>query len=237
MPSSTARRRSPPAGSTRRCGRSAPSAARRGSWPAGRARTSRRRRPRVRRPGLLVGADDPRARAPGGPRRGRRRRPAAASRSVRRPRARSRSPRRSSPGSRRSSRCGWCPAAPRRRCRAIRLARGFTGRTKVVKFAGCYHGHVDALLAAAGLRRRDVRRCPTPRASPAPAAADTHRRCRTTTSPRVEAAFAEHGGRDRLRHHRGGRRQHGRRAAGPGFNGGAAPRSRRARRAARSATR
>jgi glutamate-1-semialdehyde 2,1-aminomutase len=33
---------------------------------------------------------------------------------------------------------------------AIRLARGFTGRTKVVKFAGCYHGHVDALLVAAG---------------------------------------------------------------------------------------
>lgn len=33
---------------------------------------------------------------------------------------------------------------------AIRLARGFTGRAKVVKFAGCYHGHVDALLASAG---------------------------------------------------------------------------------------
>jgi glutamate-1-semialdehyde 2,1-aminomutase len=33
---------------------------------------------------------------------------------------------------------------------AIRLARGFTGRRLVVKFAGCYHGHVDALLAAAG---------------------------------------------------------------------------------------
>ena len=33
---------------------------------------------------------------------------------------------------------------------AIRLARGYTGRAKVVKFAGCYHGHVDALLAAAG---------------------------------------------------------------------------------------
>jgi glutamate-1-semialdehyde 2,1-aminomutase len=33
---------------------------------------------------------------------------------------------------------------------ALRLARGFTGRSKVVKFAGCYHGHVDALLAAAG---------------------------------------------------------------------------------------
>jgi glutamate-1-semialdehyde 2,1-aminomutase len=33
---------------------------------------------------------------------------------------------------------------------AIRLARGFTGRSRVVKFAGCYHGHVDALLASAG---------------------------------------------------------------------------------------
>jgi glutamate-1-semialdehyde 2,1-aminomutase len=33
---------------------------------------------------------------------------------------------------------------------AIRLARGFTGRSKIVKFAGCYHGHVDSLLAAAG---------------------------------------------------------------------------------------
>jgi glutamate-1-semialdehyde 2,1-aminomutase len=33
---------------------------------------------------------------------------------------------------------------------AIRLARAATGRSAVVKFAGCYHGHVDALLAAAG---------------------------------------------------------------------------------------
>ncbi len=33
---------------------------------------------------------------------------------------------------------------------AIRLARGVTGRDVVVKFAGCYHGHVDSLLAAAG---------------------------------------------------------------------------------------
>ena len=33
---------------------------------------------------------------------------------------------------------------------AIRLARGFTGRSVIVKFAGCYHGHVDSLLAAAG---------------------------------------------------------------------------------------
>jgi glutamate-1-semialdehyde 2,1-aminomutase len=33
---------------------------------------------------------------------------------------------------------------------AIRLARGATGRDKIVKFAGCYHGHVDSLLVAAG---------------------------------------------------------------------------------------
>lgn len=33
---------------------------------------------------------------------------------------------------------------------AIRLARGFTGRDKVIKFSGCYHGHVDSLLVKAG---------------------------------------------------------------------------------------
>ncbi len=33
---------------------------------------------------------------------------------------------------------------------AVRLARAFTGRSKLVKFVGCYHGHVDALLVAAG---------------------------------------------------------------------------------------
>jgi glutamate-1-semialdehyde 2,1-aminomutase len=33
---------------------------------------------------------------------------------------------------------------------ALRLARGFTGRRKILKFEGCYHGHADALLVAAG---------------------------------------------------------------------------------------
>jgi len=33
---------------------------------------------------------------------------------------------------------------------AIRLARGYTGRDKIIKFAGCYHGHVDSLLVKAG---------------------------------------------------------------------------------------
>ena len=53
---------------------------------------------------------------------------------------------------------------------AIRLARGFTGRDVIVKFAGNYHGHVDSLLVAAGssaatlggsqLARRDARHDP-----------------------------------------------------------------------------
>ena len=33
---------------------------------------------------------------------------------------------------------------------AIRLARGFTGRDKIIKFEGCYHGHSDSLLVKAG---------------------------------------------------------------------------------------
>ena len=33
---------------------------------------------------------------------------------------------------------------------SIRLARGYTGRSKIIKFAGCYHGHVDSLLVKAG---------------------------------------------------------------------------------------
>lgn len=33
---------------------------------------------------------------------------------------------------------------------AIRLARGFTGRDKIIKFSGCYHGHADSLLVKAG---------------------------------------------------------------------------------------
>ena len=33
---------------------------------------------------------------------------------------------------------------------SIRLARGYTGKSKIIKFAGCYHGHVDSLLVKAG---------------------------------------------------------------------------------------
>ncbi len=39
---------------------------------------------------------------------------------------------------------------------ALRLARGYTGRDKVIKFEGCYHGHADAFLAAAGSGYADL---------------------------------------------------------------------------------
>jgi glutamate-1-semialdehyde 2,1-aminomutase len=74
---------------------------------------------------------------------------------------------------------------------AIRLARGFTGRDLVVKFAGCYHGHVDALLASAGSGLATLAVPGTPGVPEAAAAA-------TIVLPyndpdAVEKAFAEHG--------------------------------------------
>ena len=110
-----------------------------------------RRRQRVHRLRRLVGADDPRPRA----------RPRASRRCSEQldkgtsfgapTRARVRDGRRSSPRS--------CPSIEMVRMvssgteatmSAIRLARGFTGREKFIKFDGNYHGHSDALLVAAG---------------------------------------------------------------------------------------
>ena len=76
---------------------------------------------------------------------------------------------------------------------AIRLARGFTGRDLVVKFAGCYHGHVDSLLAAAGSGLATFAVPGTPASPSRPTAL-------TLVLPyndraAVEAAFAEHGDR------------------------------------------
>ena len=55
--------------------------------------------------------------------------------------------------------CAWVPSVEKVRMvnsgteatmSCVRLARGFTGRDKIVKFDGCYHGHVDSLLVRAG---------------------------------------------------------------------------------------
>ena len=55
--------------------------------------------------------------------------------------------------------CEWVPSIEKVRMvnsgteatmSCVRLARGFTGRDKIVKFTGCYHGHVDSLLVKAG---------------------------------------------------------------------------------------
>src|SRR5438094_5021454 len=55
--------------------------------------------------------------------------------------------------------CEWVPSIEKVRMvnsgteatmSCVRLARGFTGRDKIVKFDGCYHGHVDSLLVKAG---------------------------------------------------------------------------------------
>src|SRR6202171_5722078 len=55
--------------------------------------------------------------------------------------------------------CRWVPSIEKVRMvnsgteatmSCVRLARGFTGRDKIIKFDGCYHGHVDALLVQAG---------------------------------------------------------------------------------------
>jgi glutamate-1-semialdehyde 2,1-aminomutase len=55
--------------------------------------------------------------------------------------------------------CNWVPSVEKVRLvnsgteatmSCIRLARGFTGRDLIVKFEGCYHGHVDSLLVKAG---------------------------------------------------------------------------------------
>ena len=98
---------------------------------------------------------------------------------------------------------------------AIRLARGFTGRDVVVKFAGCYHGHVDALLASAG---SGLATFAVPGTPGVPASSTAL----TLVLPYNDRAAVDGGLRrarrpDRLPVHRGRRRQHGRRAARAGL--------------------
>jgi glutamate-1-semialdehyde 2,1-aminomutase len=74
---------------------------------------------------------------------------------------------------------------------AVRLARGATGRDVVVKFAGCYHGHVDSLLASAGSGLATFAVPGTPGVPAAVTAATIVLPYNDTDA--VQAAFAEHG--------------------------------------------
>ena len=74
---------------------------------------------------------------------------------------------------------------------AIRLARGFTGRSMIVKFSGCYHGHSDALLASAGSGVATFGLPDSPGVTGA-ATADTIV-LRYNDLPAVEETFAAHG--------------------------------------------
>ncbi len=74
---------------------------------------------------------------------------------------------------------------------ALRLARGFTGRAKIVKFEGCYHGHSDALLVKAGSGALTLG-VPSSPGVPASVAADTITLV-YNDSEAVRAAFSELG--------------------------------------------
>ncbi len=95
---------------------------------------------------------------------------------------------------------------------AIRLARGFTGRERIVKFEGCYHGHADGLLVKAGSGALTLGVPDSAGVPPAVAAATTD--AALQRRGRARAVLRAGGTRDRLRHRRAGRRQHGLRAAG-----------------------
>jgi glutamate-1-semialdehyde 2,1-aminomutase len=74
---------------------------------------------------------------------------------------------------------------------ALRVARGFTGRSKILKFDGCYHGHADSLLVAAGSGVATLG-IPGSAGVPAGTVADTLVAPYNDVAA-VEAAFAAHG--------------------------------------------
>ena len=90
---------------------------------------------------------------------------------------------------------------------ALRLARGATGRTKVVKFAGNYHGHGDALLAESGSAVAHLDPAHSPGGVPGSAGVPAAAVADTIVAPVQRRPRARrHGG---VRDRRAGRRQHG----------------------------
>lgn len=101
---------------------------------------------------------------------------------------------------------------------AVRLARGYTGRDLIIKFAGCYHGHLDGLLAAAGSGLATL-------ALPGSAGVTAATAAETLVLPyndlaAVEAAFAAHGDRIAAVITEAAPANMGVVTPGPGFNAG-----------------
>ena len=103
---------------------------------------------------------------------------------------------------------------------AIRLARGFTGRDVIVKFAGNYHGHVDSLLVAAGSSAATLA-VPNSPGVTAGTSRDTLV-LQYNDVAGLEAGVRRAWAADCRRDFRAGRRQHGRRRAEPRVSDGAA---------------
>ena len=98
---------------------------------------------------------------------------------------------------------------------AVRLARGFTGRDKIVKFAGNYHGHSDCMLvdAGSGLMTAGV---PDSAGVPEGCTKDTLTATYNDLGS-VEELFKANTRADRAVHRGAGRRKHGRGSSAPGF--------------------
>ncbi len=114
---------------------------------------------------------------------------------------------------------------------AVRLARAFTRRDRVIKFAGCYHGHVDALLASAGSGLATLGIPSTPGRPDRRRGGHDRLRVQRRRRRRGRGRALRRGARRDRR--RAGRREHGRRPARARLPRGAARALRRLRRAAR----
>jgi glutamate-1-semialdehyde 2,1-aminomutase len=99
---------------------------------------------------------------------------------------------------------------------ALRLARGFTGRSVIVKFEGCYHGHADSLLVKAGSGALTFGN-PSSAGVPAETAAHTVVLDYNNIAQVERAVFGKRQ-RNRRRHCRAGGRQHEPGAARTGFS-------------------
>ena len=114
---------------------------------------------------------------------------------------------------------------------ALRLARAFTRRTRVIKFAGCYHGHADPFLAEAGSGLATLGIPASPGRPAAGRRRHDRRRLQRRRPRRGRGRAAQRGPRGDLR--RAGRREHGLRSTASGIPRGAARAVRRVRCAAR----